>query len=215
MLYLDPSTRYLYLTYGADPNPGDVRVFDHDAGKQIGAIGSFPKVTATEGIAVVGGNIFMISDDYFDPDPKNPNIPNRLVSYRHVPVASSEGRDVITGTSAAETFSWSSLAETTLVNYDTIVNFSSNDRIAINGLNYNRNLSASVGSIASLTYANLISLLNSTRLPANGAAAFTVAEMQGAFVALNDHRAGFHGASDGLVFLRQFNISSSNTIGIV
>jgi hypothetical protein len=61
MLYLDPATRYLYLTYGADPRPGDVRVFDHDAGKQIGTIGSFPKVTATEGIAIVGGNIFMVS----------------------------------------------------------------------------------------------------------------------------------------------------------
>jgi L-fucose mutarotase/ribose pyranase (RbsD/FucU family) len=214
-LYFDPATRYLYLTYGADPSPGDVRVFDHDAGKQIGTIGSFSKVTATEGIAIVGDNIFMVSDDYFDPDPRNPDITNRLVSYRHVPVASSEGRDVITGTAAAETFSWGSLAKTSLVSYDTIVNYSSNDKIAIDGLRYNRTLNSSLGSIASLTYANLITFLNNTRLPASAAAAFTVAGMSGTFVALNDQGAAFHSETDGLVFLKQYTIGSANTVSIV
>jgi hypothetical protein len=122
---------------------------------------------------------------------------------------------VITGTAAAETFSWGSLAKTSLVTYDTIVNYSSNDKIAIDGLQYNRTLNSSLGSIASLTYANLITFLNNTRLPASAAAAFTVAGMSGTFVALNDQRAAFHSESDGLVFLKQYTIGSANTVSIV
>jgi hypothetical protein len=132
-----------------------------------------------------------------------------------VPVASSEGRDVVTGTSAAETFSWSSLAETTLGSYDTIVNYASNDRIAIEGLSYNRTLNGSLGNIASLTYANMITFLNNTRLPANAAAAFTVSGMDGTFIALNDQRAAFQNDTDGLLFLKQFTIGSASTVRIV
>jgi hypothetical protein len=214
MLYLDPTTRYLYLTYGADPSPGDVRVFDHDAGKHIGTIGSLSKVTATEGIAVIGENLFLISDDFFDPDPRQPDITNRLVSFRHLPVASSEGRDVVTGTASADVFSWNSLADTTLVSYDTIVNYSSNDLISIDGSNYDRTLSSSLGNIASLTYGNMISFLNNTRLPASAATAFTVTGMNGTFVALNDQRSAFQAETDGLLFLKQYALGSGNTVSI-
>jgi hypothetical protein len=214
MLYLDPATRYLYLAYGADPSPGDVRVFDHDAGKHIGTIGSLSKVTSTEGIAVIGENLFLISDDFFDPDPRHPDITNRLVSFRHLPVASSEGRDVVTGTASADVFSWNSLTDTTLVSYDTIVNYSSNDLISIDGNNYDRTLSSSLGNIASLTYRNMISFLNKTRLPVSAATAFTVTGMNGTFVALNDQRSAFQAETDGLLFLKQYTLGSGNTVSI-
>ena len=213
MLHFDPVSRYLYMSYGADPEPGSLRVFDHDAGKQIGTIGSLARVTATEGVSIIGSRIYMLSDDYFDSNGTRST--NRIVSLRHVQVASSEGRDVVTGTSAADTFSWDSLAETSLNSYDTVVNFASNDKIAIRGLSYGQTLRNSVGNIASLTYSNMISLLNGTKLPSGGAAAFTVTGLNGTFVALNDRRAAFQSDTDGLVFLKQYNISSSNPVVVV
>lgn len=215
MLYLDPATRYLYLSYGADPGPGNVRVFDHAAGRQIGMIGSFPKVTATEGVAIVGDNVFMLSDDYIDPDPINPGITNRLVSYRHVPVTSSEVRDVLTGVSTAETFRWVNLAETTLATYDTIVNYASSDKLAISGLSYGKTFVSSAGNIASLTYANMISFLDNARFASGAAAAFTVTGMNGTFVALNDQHGSFQAHTDGLIFLKQYAIGSTNSVSIV
>ena len=190
-------------------------MFDHAAGRQIGTIGSFPKVTATEGVAIVGDNIFMLSDDYIDPDPNNPSITNRLVSYRHVPVTSSEVRDVVTGVSTAETFRWANLAETTLATYDTIVNYSSSDKVSIGGLTYGKTFIGSAGNIASLTYANLISFLDNTRFASGAAAAFTVTGMNGTFVALNDQRGSFQAHTDGLIFLKQYAIGSTNSVAIV
>jgi hypothetical protein len=210
MLYFDPATRYLYMSYGADPQPGSIRVFDHDAGRQIGTIGALSRVTATEGVSIIGSTIYMVSDDYF-----STNTPNRFLTLRHVKVASSEGRDVVTGTSASDIFSWDSLADTSLVNYDTVVNFARDDKISISGLSYGQILSSSVGNISSLAYANLISLLNNTRLPANRAAAFTVTGMNGTFIALNDRRAAFQSDTDGLVFLKGYTMGSANTITIV
>ncbi len=209
MLHFDPETRYLYMSYGADPQPGSIRVFDHDAGSQIGTIGALNRVTATEGVAIIGSMIYMVSDDYIDT-----NTPNRFVSFRHVKVASSEGRDVVTGTSAADVFSWDSLMETSLVSYDTVVNFSSNDKLAIRNLSYGQTLRGSIGNISSLTYANMIALLNATRLPANRASVFTVTGISGTFVALNDRRAAFQSDTDGLVFLKQYSIGSANPVTI-
>jgi hypothetical protein len=210
MLYFDSSTRYLYMSYGSDPQPGNIRVFDHDAGKQIGTIGSLSGVTSTEGVSIIGSMIYMLSDDYFDT-----NTPNRMITFRHVKIASSEGRDVVTGTSGADTFSWDSLAKTSLVSYDTVAGFASVDRLAIRGLSYGQTLRGSVGTIASLTYGNMISLLNGTRLPTNAAAAFTVTGMAGTFIALNDQRAAFQSDTDGLLFLKQYAIGSANSVTIV
>jgi hypothetical protein len=219
-LYLDPATRHLYMSYGGDwdsgafAGEGNVRVFDHDSGQIIGAIGSLDKVTATEGIAVIGSDLYMISDDYFDPNPRDSGITNRLVSFRHVQVGSSEGRDVITGTQAADTFRWGALTETNLASYDTIVNYGTGDQIEIEGLSYGATLTSSLGDIDSLTYANMRSFLNEARLPAHAAAAFTVTGMDGTFVALNDQRSSFQSDSDGLLFLKRYAISSSNTVTI-
>jgi hypothetical protein len=132
-----------------------------------------------------------------------------------VKIASSEGRDVVTGTSGADTFSWDSLAKTSLVSYDTVAGFASVDRLAIRGLSYGQTLRGSVGTIASLTYGNMISLLNGTRLPTNAAAAFTVTGMAGTFIALNDQRAAFQSDTDGLLFLKQYAIGSANSVTIV
>jgi hypothetical protein len=198
------------MSYGADPQPGSIRVFDHDAGRQIGTIGALSRVTATEGVSIIGSTIYMVSDDYF-----STNTPNRFLTFRHVTVASSEGRDVVTGTSASDVFSWDSLADTSLVNYDTVVNFARDDKISIGGLSYGQILSSSVGNISSLAYANLISLLNNTRWPANRAAAFTVTGMNGTFIALNDRRVAFQSDTDGLVFLKGYTMGSANTITIV
>jgi hypothetical protein len=210
MLYFDSETRYLYMSYGADPQPGSIRVFDHDAGQQIGTIGALQRVTSTEGVAIVGSSIYMVSDDYIDT-----NTPNRLVSFRHVRVASSEGRDVLMGTAAGDVFSWDTLAHTSLGSYDSVVGFSRDDRLSIRNSSFGQVLRGSVGNVSSLTYANLISLLNSARFPADGASAFTVTGMPGTFVALNDRRAAFQSDTDGLVFLKQYSIGSVNSVAIV
>jgi hypothetical protein len=210
MLHFDPETRYLYMSYGSDPQPGSIRVFDHDAGQQIGTIGALQRVTSAEGVAIVGSSIYMVSDDYIDT-----NTPNRLISFRHVKVASSEGRDVVTGTAAADVFSWDTLAQTSLVSYDSVASFSSDDKLFIRNGSYEQTLRGSVGNLSALTYANLISLLNSARLPANRASAFTVTGMPGTFVALNDSRSAFQSDTDGLVFLKQYSIGSVNSVMIV
>jgi hypothetical protein len=210
MLHFDPETRYLYMSYGSDPQPGSIRVFDHDAGQQIGTIGALQRVTSAEGVAIVGSSIYMVSDDYIDT-----NTPNRLISFRHVKVASSEGGDVVTGTAAADVFSWDTLAQTSLVSYDSVASFSSEDKLLIRNVSYKQVLRGSVGNLSALTYANLISLLNSARLPANRASAFTVTGMPGTFVALNDRKAAFQSDTDGLVFLKQYSIGSVNSVAVV
>jgi hypothetical protein len=209
-LYFDPATRYVYLTYGADRAAGNVRVFDHDAGQHVGTIGSFPEVTATEGIAIVGSDIYMVSDDYFD----NPNGLNRLLRYRHVLFAQNEDRDVVTGSSGSDDFRWGSLKETSLGSYDTIIGYEPDDRIVIGDRSYNAALSGSVGNAQSLNYRAIISLLTSQALPSNSAAAFTVTGMDGTFVALNDNRAAFQNDTDGLVFLKQFSIGLDRPVTI-
>jgi len=152
----------------------------------------------------------MVSDDYIDT-----NTPNRLVSFRHVRVASSEGRDVLMGTAAGDVFSWDTLAQTSLVSYDSVASFSSEDKLLIRNVSYKQVLRGSVGNLSALTYANLISLLNSARLPANRASAFTVTGMPGTFVALNDRKAAFQSDTDGLVFLKQYSIGSVNSVAVV
>jgi hypothetical protein len=119
------------------------------------------------------------------------------------------------GTAAGDVFSWDTLAHTSLGSYDSVVGFSRDDRLSIRNSSFGQVLRGSVGNVSSLTYANLISLLNSARFPADGASAFTVTGMPGTFVALNDRRAAFQSDTDGLVFLKQYSIGSVNSVAIV
>jgi hypothetical protein len=123
--------------------------------------------------------------------------------------------DVVTGTAANETFAWANLSETSLASYDTIVGYSSRDQISVASRQYGATLNRSVGQLEALTEANLIALLDQSALPASAAAAFTVAGLNGTFVALNDQRPSFQAATDGLVFLKDYAIGVGNTVTVV
>jgi hypothetical protein len=105
------------------------------------------------------------------------------VSFRHVPVGSSEGRDVVIARAAADPLLWSSPKETTLARCDTIVNDASGDPIGIEGRNTGKICTNFLGVIESLAYANMVGLFNDFRLPASDAAAFTLSAIGGIFVA--------------------------------
>jgi len=144
-----------------------------------------------------------------------------LVNAQSVPLASttasvtpSEG-DVVIGTPDKDTFSWANLTATSLARYDVIVGYSSDDQLAVNGLQYSRTLQGSVGHLQALSEQNISNLLNGATLPASDAAAFTVAGLDGTFVALNDQRSAFQSDSDGLVFLKGYTIGSGQTVTIV
>jgi hypothetical protein len=125
--------------------------------------------------------------------------------------SSAAAIDPVTG----KTYSWTSLADTTLANPDAIVGYSSVDQIAIDGLSYATTLNRSAGEIASLTNDNLVAFFDASRLPASVAAAFTVDGVGGTYVALNDQRPGFQSDTDGLLLLKDYSVGSTNTITIV
>ncbi len=123
--------------------------------------------------------------------------------------------DVLIGTPNQETFSWANLAATPLARYDVIMGYASGDQLAIGGQTYSRTLSGSVGELQSLSENSVSNLLTAAKLPASGAAAFTVAGFDGTFVALNDQRSAFQSDSDGLVFLKGYTLGGDNTVTIV
>jgi hypothetical protein len=50
---------------------------------------------------------------------------------------------------------------------------------------------------------------------ANSARAFTVTGQTGTFIALNDGTAGFNAATDGILHLQNYTISTTNTVTLV
>jgi hypothetical protein len=123
--------------------------------------------------------------------------------------------DVLIGTPNQETFSWANPAATPLARYDVILGYASNDQLAIGGLTYGQTLSGSVGELQSLSENSVSNLLTAAKLPASGTAAFTVAGLNGTFVALNDQRSAFQSDSDGLVFLKGYTLGGDNTVTVV
>lgn len=125
--------------------------------------------------------------------------------------------DSLTGTSSDDRFQWSTL-NAALLNgssgartVDTITSFASVDGLQISGIAYNAILTSSVGTATNLD--SLATLLTSTLLPANAARAFTVTGYSGTFVAFNDTTPGF--TTDGVVFLKDYNISASNPVSVI
>jgi hypothetical protein len=64
-LFLDQTTRYLYITDGANGAAGTIQVYQHDNGAYIGSIGPFTQATAIEGISIIGNTIYILHDGYF------------------------------------------------------------------------------------------------------------------------------------------------------
>ena len=126
--------------------------------------------------------------------------------------------DTLTGTSDADLFLLPSLASsqlgsTTAPTFDTITNFQTADRVQVAGRPYNMSLTTSSGNAANL--AGIATLLTSTVLPASTPRAVTVTGYTGTFVALNDATAGFQAANDSLVFLQNYTVSPTNSIGML
>jgi hypothetical protein len=143
--------------------------------------------------------------------PSSQPLPQARISASALPV---EG-DVLIGTPNQETFSWANPAATPLARYDVILGYGSDDQLAIGGLTYGQTLSGSVGELQSLSENSVSNLLTAAKLPASGAAAFTVAGLNGTFVALNDQRSAFQSDSDGLVFLKGYTLDGGNTVTVI
>jgi hypothetical protein len=124
-------------------------------------------------------------------------------------------RDSLTGTSQNDTFRFPGLASSLLAAYDSITDFQPGDRIKVVGKNYGVTLKSSAGSIEKLSRKQINSDALGVSLAANAARAFTVAGVDGTFVALNDARAGFQAATDLLLHLEGYGVAAASPIRIV
>jgi Bacterial Ig-like domain len=132
---------------------------------------------------------------------------------------STEARDTLTGTTAADIFllpqlTRSLLGSTGSFTYDTITGFQASDSIQVGALAYKLKLTSSVGVAADLSAPQLNTVLPTT-FAAGAARAFTVTGLNGTFVALNDNQAGFQAAQDAIVFLLGYRISSANSVSVI
>jgi Ca2+-binding RTX toxin-like protein len=130
------------------------------------------------------------------------------------------GADTLTGGGLADSdiFAYNFLNESLLGSasmYDQIADFNSNDRIAAPLAVGKARLTTSRGNVSSLTDASIASLLPSSTLAANSAAAFTATGFVGTFLVLNDGSSGFQANTDSIIFLRNYTISSVNFVDFV
>lgn len=130
------------------------------------------------------------------------------------------GRDTLTGSLLnkapdADRFGFENFSDSLLSGYDVITDFKSVDTILAPASCSNDILRSSLGSVSSLNASTLQSLLSSTSFPASNARAFTVSNLKGTFVALNDSQPGFQPESDAIFRLQDYAVGAKNPINIV
>ncbi|MCU0524478.1 MAG: M10 family metallopeptidase [Elainella sp. Prado103] len=119
------------------------------------------------------------------------------------------GKDTLTGGSALDNYIYSNLNNSRLFNYDVITDYASGEIIDAPASVIGTVLTASTGNITSLTAAKVSTLLNSGVFAANTARAFTVNNLPGTFIALNDAVAGFTATSDSIIFLQNYTLGAA------
>ncbi|OUC15098.1 MAG: hypothetical protein B0A82_08785, partial [Alkalinema sp. CACIAM 70d] len=124
------------------------------------------------------------------------------------------GEDILIGGRGEDTFSYTNLTDSLLSGFDTIVDYTNIDKIDAPASVNSATLNTSSGNASSLTETSIQSVLTSSTFSAGRTRAFTVTGYSGTFIALNDSTAGFSAANDGLIFLQNYTIGSSNTVSI-
>jgi Ca2+-binding RTX toxin-like protein len=122
------------------------------------------------------------------------------------------GADRLTGGAGKDTFRYNSLSDSRLAAYDRITDFAiGTDRIDAPRAVTARNL-RQLGRVSALTQDGIGAVLTRTTFRANRAATFTLGtgERTRTFLALNDNRAGFSSAGDGLIEITGFKGSLAN-----
>lgn len=130
------------------------------------------------------------------------------------------GRDTLTGSQSSaaadvDSFGFENFSDSLLTSYDVITDFRSVDRILAPASCADDILNRSIGSVAALSASNLQSLLSATAFPADEARAFTVQNVSGTFVALNDSHPGFQPEWDAIVLLQNYGVSATTPITII
>jgi hypothetical protein len=130
------------------------------------------------------------------------------------------GADVLTGGGKKDrdVFAYTALNDSLLGagdGFDRITDFNRNDRLSVPRTMRPQQLSSSRGTAASLTAPAIAAVLTTANFAANSVAAFQVSGRVGTFIAMNDGRPGFQAQSDGLLFLRNYAISGTNSVAFV
>lgn len=130
------------------------------------------------------------------------------------------GRDTLTGSQSStaadvDSFGFENFSDSLLTSYDEITDFRSVDRILAPASCADDILRSSLGSVSTLSAPTLQSLLSNTKFPADEARAFTVQNVPGTFVALNDSHAGFQPEWDAIVRLQNYFVGASTPITII
>jgi Ca2+-binding RTX toxin-like protein len=122
------------------------------------------------------------------------------------------GKDILTGGSGSDKFTYTALGQSLLANYDVITDYSIGDQIDAVSSIVAATLTTSVGNAASLSAAAISTVLTSGVFTANSANAFTVTGLAGTFIAFNDAVAGFNSANDSLIFLQNYTLGSVSIV---
>jgi Ca2+-binding RTX toxin-like protein len=122
-------------------------------------------------------------------------------------------KDTLTGAGGNDIFDYTSLSDSLLDIYDVITDYSHGDILDRPGSSSTL-LNLSIGTAAGLSAAQVGSILNPFSFAASSSVAFTAIGFSGTFIALNDAIAGFNAATDSIVHLVAYNISSANVVNI-
>jgi Ca2+-binding RTX toxin-like protein len=122
------------------------------------------------------------------------------------------GSDSITGGNGIDQYDYLSLSDSLLADYDIIIDYSLGE--VINRPGSGQVINSSNGTASSLTASALSGLLNIFSFTGNSSAAFTVLNLSGTFIALNDATAGFNESTDSILYLPAYNINGINTVTI-
>jgi len=112
-----------------------------------------------------------------------------------------DGKDILTGLGGADTFKQSKLSDSLLGGFDTITDL----EIGTDFIDGPNAVSASsitkLGSVSSLSEANIKTALTNANFRANGAATFShgIGSEQRTFLAMNDSTAGFDASTDAIL----------------
>ena len=125
----------------------------------------------------------------------------------------TDSKDLITGLRAVDTFTFTSLTQSTLANFDRITDFRIGTDIfnapnAVSAANINK-----LGAVAALDAQSISAVLTSSDFSANQAAIFSYADPSftlRSFIALNDSVAGFSASNDAIVEITGYTGSLNN-----
>ena len=134
-------------------------------------------------------------------------------------LAGAGAKDTLTGggTTDSDIFAYNSLSESLLGVFDVITDFNNRDRIQVPlaVLDEPEVLLGSKGNATGLNETAIGNVLASSAFVANAVAAFTVSGQTGTFIAMNDGRAGFQADSDAIIHLKNYTISSTNSVDFI